>query len=255
MGTSTSQRSPATPEWERVRELYKQPNPQPGEVVGRIVAALSPEARQEMHGPSVVPSLNALLWGSCYVAEHGLPPLLEDVSLVTTGPPVISLAATVRNYAQEHIADGRLSSRFGELALDALSNTVMDAAAAGRGLLSVTAAEAAANFGSYAAQQNLAGLSENFLGHDFDHLFRYFVARDIGDFIGTEAFPTVSHGSRLLDDVAHYCRESATQVSLAAFEDQLHEAVALPLHERIAKLEPVVAHGIVTGLGVLAGGH
>ena len=83
MGTSTSQRSPATPAWDRVRQLYRQPNPEPGEVVGRIVAALDPETRAQMHGRGVVPSLDALLWGSHRVSHAGLAPLLGEA-----GPPV-----------------------------------------------------------------------------------------------------------------------------------------------------------------------
>ena len=254
MGTSTSQRSPATPEWEQVRELYKQPNPQPGEVVGRIVAALSPETRREMHNPGVISSLDALLWGSCRVAERGLASLLEESPLLS-GPAVVSLAAVLRTRAQRYITEARLSSRFGELALDALSSSTMEVAAGGRGLLTATAEEASANFGRFAAERNLAGLSENFLDHDFDQLFRYFVARDIGDFVGTAAFPTVSHSSRLLDDVAHYCRESGAAIRLATFEDQLYQSMALPTDDRIAQLQPIVTHGIATGLEVLAGGR
>ena len=254
MGTSTSQRSPATPEWERVRELYKQPNPQPGEVVSRIVAALSPETRQEMRGPSVASSLDGLLWGSARVAERGLAALLGDLS-APAGPPAIALAAGLRSHAHQYTTDGGLSSRFGELALDALGNSVMDVATLGQGLLTVTAEEVEANFARYAAQQNLSALGGNFLGHDFDQLFRHFVARDIGDFVGTEAFPTVSHSSRLLDDVAHYCRDTAAAIELASFEEQLRDTVALPIAQRIVQLEPVVAHGIAAGLEVLAGGR
>ena len=254
MGTSTSQRSPATPEWERVRELYRQPNPQPGEVVSRIVAALGPETRREMHSPGVVSSLDALLAGSWRVAEQGLASLLKESPLLS-GPPVVSLAAAVRTRAQQYITEARLSSRFGELALDALSNSVMEAAAGGAGLLKVSAAEAEANFGRFAVGRDLAGLSQNFLGHDFDQLFRYFIARDIGDFVGTAAFPTVSHSSRLLDGVARYCRESVTATGLGAFEDQLHETVVLAPDDRIAQLQPIVVHGIAAGLEVLAGGR
>ncbi len=254
MGTSTSHRSPATPEWERVRELYKQPNPQPGEVVSRIVAALSPETRQQMRGPSVASSLDGLVWGSCCVADRGLAPLLADLA-APAGPPAIALAAGLRSHAQQHITDASLSSRFGELALDALSNSVMDVATLGQGLLTATAEEVEANFARYAAQEDLATLSSNFFGHDFDQLFRYFVARDIGDFVGTQAFPTVSHSSRLLDDVAHYCRDTAAAIELASFEEQLRDSVALPIAQRIVQLEPILAHGIAAGLEVLAGGR
>jgi len=45
MGTSSSHRSPSTREWERVRELYRQYNPNPLEVLSRIVSALDRPAR------------------------------------------------------------------------------------------------------------------------------------------------------------------------------------------------------------------
>jgi len=253
MGTSTAHRSPATPQWERVRELYRQPNPLPGEVVGRIVAALSPETRQQMRGPSVAYDLDALLSGSYQVTTQGLSELLAGAQAFAAAP-VVSLAAVLRDQAQQRIIEARVSSRFGELALDALSNTVMDVAAGGRGLLQAELAQVEANFGRYFTERNLTGLGERFLGHDFDQVFRYFVARDIGDFVGTEAFPSVSHSSRLLDEVARYCRDTTATVSLADFESQLQEAVQLTTAERVKLLGPVVAEGITIGLDVLAGG-
>ncbi len=253
MGTSTAHRSPVTPEWERVRELYKQPNPLPGEVVGRIVAALSPVTRQQMQGPSVACNLDALLSGSYQVATEGLAELLAGAEAFAAAPAV-ALAAVLRDQAQQHITEARISSRFGELALDALSNTVMDVAAGGRGILQAEQEQVATNFGRWFAEQNLTALGERFLGHDFDQVFRHFVARDIDDFVGTEAFPSVSHSSRLLDEVAQYCRETTAAVSLTGFEDQLQESVQLTTAERIELLEPVVAEGITIGLDVLAGG-
>jgi len=253
MGTSTAHRSPATPEWERVRELYKQPNPVPGEVVGRIVAALSPETRQQMRGPSVAYDLDALLSGSYQVATQGLSEVLAGAQAFAAAP-VVSLAALLRDQAQQRIIAAQVSSRFGELALDALSNTVMDVAAGGRGLLQAQPAPVEANFGRYFTERNLTALGERFLGHDFDQVFRYFVARDIDDFVGTEAFPSVSHSSRLLDQVAQYCRDTTATVSLAGFESQLQESVQLTTAERIELLQPVIVEGIAAGLDVLAGG-
>ncbi len=253
MGTSTAHRSPATPEWERVRELYRQPNPLPGEVVGRIVAALSPETRQQMRGPSVVYDLDALLSGSYQMATQGLSELLAGAPAFAAAP-VVSLAALLRDQAQQRIIEAQVSSRFGELALDALSNTVMDVAAGGRGILQAEPAQVEANFGRYFTERNLTALGERLLGHDFDQVFRYFVARDIDDFVGTEAFPTVSHSSRLLDEVARYCRDTTATVSLAGFEDQLQESVQLATAERIRLLEPVIVEGVAAGLDVLVGG-
>ena len=253
MGTSASQRSPATPEWDRVRELYQQPHPPPGAIVSRIIAALDPDTRRGLHDRAVVGCLDTLLWGSAAVAEGGLEQFLADFPTIT-GPPVIALAADLRDRATEYIAAHGAASRFGELAVDALSNTVLSVAAGDQGLLSVTAPQAEANYAGFARQGNLSTLGAHFFAHDFDWVFRYFVARDLSDFIGTQALPTVSAGSRLEDQVARYCRSGAQQIDFSGYEDQLQQIVALPIDDRIQRLQPLAADGITRGLEVLAGG-
>lgn len=253
MGTSTSQRSPATPEWDRVRELYQQPHPAPGEVVGRIIQALAPDTRQGLHDRAAVACLDTLLWGSAAVADQGLGEFLASLAPVE-GPPVVALAAGLRDAATDYISTTRAASRFGELAIDALSNSVLNTAAGEQGLLTVTTAQADANYGGYARTGNLSGLSVQFVSHDFDRVFRYFVSRDLSDFIGSEAFPTVSSSSRILDEVALYCRRGAQQIDLSSYEDQLQEIVRLAIDDRIQRLQPLAVEGITVGLEVLAGG-
>ncbi len=253
MGTSSAQRSPSTPEWDRVKELYRQPQPPPGEVVSRIIQALDPDTRQDMHDRAVTAALDTLLWGSASVADQGLEQFLQGFQPIS-GPPVVALAAALRDTAVDYITTAAVASRFGELAIDALSNTVLAVAAGDQGLLQVSAEEADANYGGYARESNLSGLSVQFFSHDFDRVLRYFVSRDLSDFIGTEALPTVSSGSRLLDDVAHYCRQTAQQMDLREYEDRLQQAIRLPIDQRIQTLQPITAEGITVGLGVLAGG-
>ncbi len=253
MGTSASHRSPATPEWDRVRELYQEPHPAPGQIVSRIIAALDPATRHELHDQAVVGCLDTLVWGSAAVAEQGLEEFLAGFPAITE-PPVVALAADLRDRATNYIVASGAASRFGELAVDALSNTVLSVAAGEQGLLTVRAAQAEDNYASFARQGNLSQLGVHFFAHDFDRVFRYFVTRDLSDFIGTEALPTVSAGSRLEDQVARYCRSGAQQIDLSAYEDQLQQIVTLPIHDRIQRLQPLAAKGIIRGLEVLAGG-
>lgn len=242
------------PEWDQVRELYQQPYPPaPEQVVSRIIQALAPETHRGLHDQAVTTCLDTLLWGSASVADQGLAHFLASLQPVP-GPPVIALAAGLRDHATNHISASRAASRFGDLAVDALSNTVFSVAAREQGLLTVSAEQAEPNYGRYAREGNLSGLTAQFLSHDFDRVFRYFASRDLSDFIGTAAFPTVSNGSRLLDDVALYCRQAAGQIDLSGYEDQLQQVVRLAIDERIQRLQPVVAVGIGAGLEVLAGG-
>lgn len=253
MGTSSSQRSPATPEWDRVKELYQQPHPPPGEVVSRIITALDPDTRRGLHDRAVTVCLDTLLWGSTSVADQGLERFLRRLQPIPA-PPVVALAAGLRDTATDYITTTGAASRFGELAIDALSNTVLNVAAGDQGLLKATSAQAEANYGRDAREGNLSGLSVQFFSHDFDRLFRYFVSRDLSDFIGTEALPTVSSGALLLDDVALYCRQGAQQMDLSRYEDQLQEIVRLSIDDRIQHLQPITAAGVTAGLQVLAGG-
>ena len=137
MGTSASQRSPSTPEWDRVRELYQQPQPPPTEVVSRIVAALDPDSRQGLHDRAVTVCLDTLLWGSVSVAERGLEPLLATLGPLRE-PPVLVLAAGLRDHATDYVTARQAASRFGDLAIDALSNTVFGVTAGEQGLFTVT---------------------------------------------------------------------------------------------------------------------
>lgn len=64
MDPRTPHRSPTTPEWDCVRELYQQPNPAPGEIVKRIVDALYETTQLQVHDAAVVLCLDAVLWSS-----------------------------------------------------------------------------------------------------------------------------------------------------------------------------------------------
>ena len=130
MGTSSSQRSPSTAEWDRVKELYQQPHPLPGEVVSRIIQALDPDTRRGLHDRAVTACLATLLWGSTAVADQGLQQFLRRLPPIPA-PSVVALAAGLRDTAAAYITTTGTASRFGELAIDALSNTVLNVAAGG----------------------------------------------------------------------------------------------------------------------------
>ena len=223
MGTSSSQRSPATPEWERVRELYRDPGAEPREVASRLVSALDDATRRDLAGPGVASCLSALLQGARRVRTSGLSALgLSEGA----APAALHLAQALRQQAEQRIVAGGYASRFTDLGLNALGTSALEAAAAGgASFLNLAAPEVEGNFASYGAGPGLGALSACFLEHDFDHLFRYFVSRDLSDFIGSPALPTVAHGSRLRDAVTLHCRETARRVAVDHYLAEL-EAIA-----------------------------
>lgn len=248
MGTSSAQRSPATPEWERVRELYREGEANPGVIASRVASALDARTRAEMAGPGVATCLSSLLRGSRLVAEAGLPVIWQSQP-AAQGPPVLRLAQALRQEAEQRIARKGFASRPTDLALNALGTSAMEAAAGGGpGVLGLSEPETAANFGAYAREGRLGDLSLCFLSHDFDHLFRYFVNRDLSDFIGSPALPTVAHGSRLRDAVALHCRQLVRQVPVAALAPLLEQAAAEDADETQEQLQQVLRELTAEGL-------
>jgi hypothetical protein len=256
MGTSSAQRSPATPEWERVRELYREGKASPGEVASRVASALDARTREEMAGPGVASCLSSLLRGSRQVATGGLEAIWQSQP-TAQGPPVLRLAQALRQEAEQRIASRGLASRLADVALNALGTSALEAAAGGApGVLGLGEPETASNFAAYARESRLGELSLCFLSHDFDHLFRYFVSRDLSDFIGSPALPTVAHGSRLRDAVALHCRQLVRQVPVTALAPLLERAVAGNADETQEQLQQVLQELTTEGLRQLtaAGG-
>ncbi len=256
MGTSSSQRSPATPEWERVRELYRQPNPDPGEIAARIVQALDPATRQGLSDRGVALCLDTGLLAAKRVAQAGLESYLRSLAVEPVEPASLQVAAAVRNEAQNRIVAARAASRFAELALDGLSVAVMDAASGGQPgrLMTVNFALAEENLAAYYRGGRLHDFSRTFLGYDFDRVFRYFVSRDLSDFVGTEAFPDVGHAHRLLDRVALYCRERARGLSMEEAEPLLRSALEATEAERVAVVQEFLRGAVEQGLAAIAAG-
>jgi hypothetical protein len=256
MGTSSSQRSPATPEWERVRELYRQPNPEPGAVVSRVVQALDPVTRQAMSDVGVAICLDTVLVSAKQVATSGLETVLGAAGATAAVPPPLSYASVLRSTAQERIIHSSTASRFAELAIDGLAVTAMEMASGGRPALlsAVTLPQADHFISSFVRGGRLHQLSGKFLGNDLDRAFRYFVGRDLSDFVGTEAFPTVGHAKQLLDSVAAYCRRTSDWLPLDPYEPLLQEAVASPETVRIPMVHSFLRQTMAQALDLLSSG-
>ncbi len=253
MGTSSSHRSPATAEWEQVRELYRQPNPDPGQVVARIVGALDPATRADLAGPGVATCLGTLVTASQGVHRHGLLSILTDLG-VGPEPAALQLAAGLRRRAQDEVIAASAASRFSELALDALGVTAMEAAAGDQTaqLLALPVQQAQRHFASYAAEGRLHKLAGAFLGYDLDRVFRYYVSRDLSDFVGSDAFPHVGLAQQFLDRIGLHCRHTAEGMDLAAAEPFLQEAVTPDAHRSPAMLD-FTARSLDLGLGLFTG--
>ncbi|MFO7947674.1 MAG: hypothetical protein R6V19_12770 [Armatimonadota bacterium] len=255
MGTSSSQRSPSTPEWERVRELYRQPDPDPSQILSRIVSALEPDTKAGMSDSAVTCCLDSVLDGAVAASTGRLSEYLSDLPDIEQAPAV-GLAGGIRDCAEERIIADNIASRFGDLALNAVGTTILSAAesAAGAGgILQVSYPDIESALAQYYDRQRMHELAGSFFAHDFDHVFRYFVARDISDFVGTEAIPDVSTSARLQDRIAHQCRTITGQLQLAAAEETIRQALANSDHQqRRDALQPFVRDTVNSGLDMLA---
>lgn len=256
MGTSTYHRSPETEAWKRVRELYAQPDPSPSQIVSRIVAALEPQTRTGMSDAAVASCMGTLVEGVRRVDTAGLAHTLDGLG-VGREPAAEQMAAGLRGRAEQIISDCGFASRYGDLALEAVGTTALAVATlstSGAGIMEVPLAIAEQNFARFGNEENLHELAALFIGHDLDRTFRYFVARDVADFIGGEGVPSVSHANRLEDAVAAHCRNAWSELSLEEYEDRLDSAADAPPVERVELLAPVAAAGVGRGLDVLAAG-
>ena len=250
MGTSTSHRSPATAEWDRVRELYLTVNPTPGEIVGRIVAALDDVAQQRFSDAAAVRCLDAVLAGSLELAEGGAAALV-----VRPGESAaLRLAQNVRSAAQNRLGAEGVASVTGTLALEAIPPAVVEALGTPVAWPELPPETVASQYARFTTDQNLSDLSGQFLAHDLDRVFRYFVTRDLSDFVGESAAPTVADAARLVSGVGDFCRERAGVANLRQYEQDLQEIVRTPAERRPRDLEPLWRSGIQEGLAGLAGG-
>lgn len=237
MGTSTAQRSPATPAWDEVRELYRAGVKDPARISRHVVAALTPETRAQMQGPGVVACLDTALRGAVLSAQVPPEGLLADVS---GGLPA---AARLRQEAERRLAVEGLGSRFADLALDALGSCLVAAMGMGGGL---------DRLGAYEREGRLHELAARFLGEDLDRVFRYFVTRDIADFVGTSAWPTVGEARRVAIEVGGYCRAHALREQPS--EDALREALGHDAQGRLAALRVPFGGALEAGLRRIHGG-
>lgn len=256
MGTSTWHRSPETEAWKRVRELYAQPDPSPSEVVRRIVSALEPQTRAGMSDAAVASCLGTVVEGIQRVGRVGLAATLDDLG-VGREPAAIQIAAGLHGQAERTIAVEGLSSRFGDLALEAVGTTALAIATlstSGAAIMGLPLSVAEGNLLRFGRDRGLHEAAALFVGHDLDRAFRYFVARDVGDYVGGEGIPSVSHANRLEDAVAAHCRGAWERLSLADFEGALGSVIDLSPRERVELLSPVMAAGISQGLDLLGAG-
>lgn len=215
MGTSTSQRSPGTPEWERVQRLYDDPQAPPQVIVSRIVEALGPDTRAEMTDSAVARCLGTLVRASAGDFDRKL--LVLNPAL----PATANLAAALRTNAHAEIAAHREASHFGELALDALSTSALEFS----GSPADPPERVWATLTGYAQERRLSDLASCFISEDMARAFRYFVERDTPAHVGGRRLATVRDADLLADQIADICRRTTRGIPLAGLEDDLASAV------------------------------
>ena len=248
MGTSSSHRSPSTPEWERVKQLYRQPDADPGQLSSRIASALDAGSRRDLSGPGVACCLSALLGASGAAARDAL-------SIAAAAPPLLAISQALREQAEREVAAGGFASRFTDIAINALGTATFEAAARGSAsLFDVTSPEVVHSLAAYTDERRLHDLSLCFVAHDFDHLFRHFVTRDTPDFVGGDGLPTIAHASQLRDAVAAHCRRSVAALEASIYEDALGEALRADPRQQRERLQEVLSDLTQLGLQQLAAG-
>lgn len=250
MGTSTAQRSPATAEWERVRELYREGVRDPSEIARRITLALGPPVRGEMTGPGVVTCLDELLAGAHGAAQT--PP---------TGPAaavesILGAAGALRREAERRIALGGLGSRFADLALDALGSAALEALGADPAtpLRPSSSQDVIARLAAFQTEGRLHELAREFTCHDVDRCFRHLVTRDISEFVGGPGLATVADARSVSDDVARHCAALAAGLPFAGHEGALQDAASAGPAGRVATLQGQFRTLFDEGLGNIIGG-
>lgn len=251
MGTSSSHRSPSTPEWERVKRLYREPNPDPRRVASRIVSALGAGTRAEMSGAGVACCLSNLLRLSQQIATKGLP----AAAIVPGLPPLLSVPAMLREETGQEIARRGLSSAFTPHALGAQANAASEAGSSGAAsTYDISAEQFTRSMGAFALNGRLHDLSLCFLGHDIDQVFRGFIARDIHEAIGGESLPGRMLASQLSDAVASHCRHTVAKLVAADHEQALHDALSVA-EPRLDRIQATLAELTEMSLQKLAVGE
>jgi hypothetical protein len=249
MGTSTAQRSPRSPEWESVRELYREGVRDASEISRRVSRALGPATRLQMQGPGVVTCLDTLLQGAQEVGGQPAQGLLSGAG------SLLEVAARLRTEAERRLATGGLGSRFSDLALDALGSSVMGLALQAPGTVDLQTLSGLppSLLGSYRQSGRLAELASEFVGWDLDRCFRYLVTRDLSEYVGTSAIPTVSEARQVADAVGAHCRYMASQITPALREDRLLELEGEAPPERVLRLGQPFKDMLDAGLSSIAG--
>ena len=250
MGTSTSQRSPGTPQWEAVRDLYRAGVRDPAEISRGIVHALDENVQAQMAGRGVVTCLDSLLDGARSAARSPLTGPLENVA------SALGAAGSLRVAAERRLAINGLGSRFSDLALDALGSSALDALTIGASAssLSELAVDPVIALSAFHNEGRLHELAQRFLSQDVDRCFRYFVTRDISEFVGADVLPTVGDARALTDDVAAHCSGLAGALPFAPHENELQEVRSLDPTDRVALMQVPFRHLMAASLDVISGG-
>lgn len=202
-----------------------------------------------MQGPGVVTCLDTLLQGA---QEVGGGPAQ---GLLTGAGSLLEVAARLRTEAERRLATSGRGSRFSDLALDALGSSVMGLALQAPGTMDLQTLSALSPsvLGSYRESGRLSELASEFVGWDLDRCFRYLVTRDLSEYVGTSAIPTVLEARKVADAVGAHCRRVASQITPALHEDRLLELEGQAPPERVQRLAEPFNEMLDAGLSSIAG--
>jgi hypothetical protein len=221
-------------------------------VVSRIVAALDEATQQRLHAEAPVRCLDALLHGSAGAAAPGA---VWPTVTPSTGCAALDLAAHLTSTAEASVGAARAGSLFGTLAREAIAPTLIASLQAPVAWVELPPETVQTQYGRWAREGRLSDLAAEYVAQDLGQTFRYFVTRDLADFVGRPHLPGINAARALTESVADYCR-TRTGLSLTArWEQDLQEVMTLDREQRVPALTPLMSQAVQTGLANLAGGE
>ncbi|MGD8238379.1 MAG: hypothetical protein PVH68_07505 [Armatimonadota bacterium] len=185
MGTSTFQPSPPGGDWGRVKRGYADPGARAPEIVSRIVQAMDDDFVAGLSSAPVARALRRLMAHAGPLAGAG-----------RDREQLAAVAQTIREEVEDVTAVRRDSSRYGEIALSAVTPTVLASSRLPPG----------------------TPLPRTFLATYLAHVFSHIVGRDITRHVGQGQFTGVVEAGKFVHAAEDHVARELQAMELAVLE-------------------------------------
>ena len=192
MGTSASQRSPRSREWDAVNETYRSPRFAPRQVLARIVGALDDEFRAGLSDAAAASCLATVMRAS------------DRLGALADEGARIALARELREQADAAIERNKTHSRFGEIGLDAIVRVAMNA--------------------SPAATRSPAATAQAFVSEYLARTVAYLASRDVPAHIGGPRLKDTADAAQFVRQLEDACEATLREVDFGDLAPSADEA-------------------------------